>query len=155
MQNPWGCWRRSEGPITYSLRWGAPERLFCASANGHGHLSRGQALLHDAVRLDYLVEAEHPGGLGLVVPGLGLGDHFRQWDVGQREAVGAEHEGAAVEAELDAGGQVGDRVEVGHRLQAAEEAELAHPATGPHDLQRVAQHAVANKVEDTVDLGTE
>jgi hypothetical protein len=40
-------------------------------------------------------------------------------------------------------------------FQPAEAAELAHPATGLHDLQRVAQHAVANKVEDTVHLGTE
>ena len=46
-------------------------------------------------------------------------------------------------------------VEVGHRLQAAEEAELAYPAPGPDDPQRVAQHAVPHQVEDPVDLRPE
>jgi hypothetical protein len=44
----------------------------------------------------------------------------------------------------------GCRVEIGDWVQAAEEAELARPAPGPGDLQRVAQHAIADQVEDGV-----
>jgi hypothetical protein len=81
-------------------------------------------------------------GLARYRPLSALGDHLLQRDIGQREALGAEHERAAVEAELDAGRNVGDRVELGHRLQATEEAELAYPAAGPGDPQRVAQRPV-------------
>src|ERR1700759_825679 len=95
---------------------GSGDRLTRRSAPLDDHLAGGQAILHGPVRLNDLVEAEYPHGLGLVPPGLSLGDHLLQRDLGQREVLGAEHKRAAVEAELDAGGQVSDRVEVSHRL---------------------------------------
>lgn len=82
---------------------------------------------------------------------LGARHDVLQRHVGEREVVVAEDERARERAQLDAGREVGERVEVRHRIEPAEEAGQADAALRPHAGERVAQRRVADEVEHGVD----
>jgi hypothetical protein len=97
-----------------------------------------------------VLEGEHAGGLGPVDAGFGPGDQLSKRDGAERNVLGAEHE-AGEEAQLHPRRQVGEEVERVDGLVAAQKAHLAHPAVWLRAAQRVAQHRVADQIQNRVD----
>src|SRR5271165_2679702 len=85
------------------------------------HLSAGLVRLHGPMRLADLLEAEDARRLRLEAARRHVLGDLLQWDVGKREARGAEHE-AAEEGQVNTARHLQERVEVGDRREPAQPA---------------------------------